>query len=546
MIFTDYRNVDLTNKSLRTVPVALYAHAEDIKSLTLSRNPMLDIPGDFVQLCTSLQELRLSNMSIKKVPQSVQNFTTLMGLDLSSNRIGDINDIALYRLPDLQELRVQNNRMEKLPWYFPRLHLLRLLNISNNKFQDVPEEVCKMSSLEELDISFNMISQLPEDLQSLQRLKILIIVGNRVTRIPDSFRRLSNLGVLDCRRNNITELGAVSLLPNLEELLVGHNSVQALDVSSGPLLKRIDISHNDVTQISLAPGPVGRIPVGLTYLNVSSAKLSSLDDLALGQLTSLEELTLDRNKFRAIPDSLGELSLLRSFSCSDNLIGALPSSIGRLQRLERLDVHNNNLTEFPTALWNCGSLERINMTSNVIAHIRLPSLPPASAAPPPPTLGFPESALSSTVTLVPCLPDRKASTTGSVAPSSRSLPPLVKSLQRLYLGENRLTDDALPLLMILRELRVLNLSFNDFQELPRQFFKEIVLLEELYLSGNKLAGLPTEDLPRLNKLEVLYLNGNRLLTLPQELGKVINLAVLDVGSNGLRYNISNWEFDWNW
>jgi hypothetical protein len=49
MIFTDYRNVNLTNKSLRTVPVALYGHAEEIKSLTLSRNPMLDIPGDFVQ-----------------------------------------------------------------------------------------------------------------------------------------------------------------------------------------------------------------------------------------------------------------------------------------------------------------------------------------------------------------------------------------------------------------------------------------------------------------------------------------------------------------
>ncbi|KAF8271493.1 hypothetical protein EI94DRAFT_1568332 [Lactarius quietus] len=544
MIFTDYKNVDLTNKSLRTVPVVLYAHAEDIKSLTLSRNPMLDIPGDFVQLCTALQELRLSNMSIKKVPQSVQNFRTLMGLDLSSNRIGDITDISLYRLPDLQELRVQNNRMERLPWYFPRLRMLRLLNISNNKFQDVPEEVCKMSSLEELDVSFNMIAQLPENVQSWHRLKVLIIVGNRVTRIPDCFAHLSSLAVFDCRRNNITELGAIRLLPHLEELLVGHNCVQALDLSSGPLLKKIHISHNDITQISLAPGPVGRMPVALTYLNVASAKLSSLDDLALGQLTSLEELILDRNKFRAIPESLGELSLLHSFSCSDNLLGTLPSSIGRLQKLERLDVHNNNLTEFPAALWSCGSLERINMASNVIAHIRLPALLPASSSSFT-TTHMLESALSSTVTLVPTLPDRKPSTAGSVAPS-RSMPPLVKSLQRLYLGENRLTDDALPFLMILRELRVLNLSFNDIQELPRQFFKEIVLLEELYLSGNKLAGLPTEDLPRLSKLEVLYLNGNRLLTLPQELGKVINLAVLDVGSNGLRYNISNWEFDWNW
>jgi adenylate cyclase len=451
MIFTDYKNVDLTNRSLRTVPVILYAHAKDIKSLTLSHNPMLDIPGDFVRPCTSLQELRLSNMFIKKVPRSVQKFSTLIALDLSSNRIGDITDICLYRLPDLQELRVQNNRMERLPWYFPRMHMLRLLNISNNKFQDVPEEVCKMSSLEELDISFNMISQLPENVRSWHRLKVLIIVGNCVTRIPDSFQHLSTLSVLDCRRNNITELGAVSLLPSLKEILAGHNCVQALDLSSGPRLTKVHISHNDITQISLVPGPVGRMPVVLTYLNVTSAKLSSLDNLALGQLTSLEELILDRNKLRAIPESLGELSLLRSFSCLGNLLDALPSSIGRLQKLERLDVHNNNLTEFPAALWNCGSLERINMASNLIAHIQLPSLLPASASLPASTAML-ECALRSTATLVPTPPGCKPSTAGSVA-TSRPLPPLVKSLQRLYLGENRLTDDALPLLMILRELR---------------------------------------------------------------------------------------------
>jgi Leucine-rich repeat (LRR) protein len=51
----------------------------------------------------------------------------------------------------------------------------------------------------------------------------------------------------------------------------------------------------------LGLGPMGRIPISLTYLNVSSAKLSSLDDLALGQLTSLEELILDRNKTTVKP-----------------------------------------------------------------------------------------------------------------------------------------------------------------------------------------------------------------------------------------------------
>src|SRR5262249_20724271 len=95
-------------------------------------------------------------------------------------------------------------------------------------------------------------------------------------------------------------------------------------------------------------------------------------------------------------------------------------------------------------------------------------------------------------------------------------------------------------------LRVLNLSFNDLQDLPPSFFRSMTRLEEVYLSGNKLSSIPTEDLHRLTSLSVLFLNGNRLQTLPQELRKVQTLTVLDVGSNNLKYNINNLEFDWNW
>jgi Leucine-rich repeat (LRR) protein len=128
----------------------------------------------------------------------------------------------------------------------------------------------------------------------------------------------------------------------------------------------------------------------------------------------------------------------------------------------------------------------------------------------------------------------------------RTLPPLVYSLERLYLGENKLSDEVLGLLTILKELRVLNLSFNQIQELPPSFFKNLLNLEELYMSGNHLSSIPTEDLHRLTRLQVLFLNGNKLQTLPQELGKIQSLSALDVGSNILKYNINNWEFDWNW
>ncbi|KAG5731880.1 Adenylate cyclase, partial [Termitomyces sp. T112] len=186
-------------------------------------------------------------------------------------------------------------------------------------------------------------------------------------------------------------------------------------------------------------------------------------------------------------------------------------------------------------------LERINVTSNFLGIWHDPPAvdPPSECAS--------VSGEGSTSTLVQHEEvHRKASTSSLNGSASSSHAPLVHSLKRLYLGENRLTDDALHPIMHLRELRVLNLSFNELQDLPTRFFRELTQLEELYLSGNKIASIPTEDLHRLEKLRTLYLNGNRLITLPQELQMLRALTSLDVGSNQLKYNTNNFEFDWNW
>ena len=536
--------IDLQGRSLRTVPVLLYPHADAIVSLNLSRNPMLEIPLDFIQACTTLRELRLSHMAMKKVPQSIRHCKTLHRLDLSCNRIADLNDAALDSIPDLRSLKVQNNRMEQLPWYFPRLRNLRDLNVSNNKFRSLPPVVTELRTLVDLDISFNMLEKLPEDIGRLDALERLIIVGNQVSEFPATCSQLANLKMLDCRRNHITDLSTVTALPKVEQVFADHNAVHALDLSFGPCLRQLDASHNDITQLTVLPGPVGQ-PYALTSLDISHAKLSALDERALAQLTALETLRIDHNSIRYIPDSLGNLTHLLHLSCSNNQLRALPSTIGNLQRLETLEVHNNSLAELPPMLWNCASLRLINATSNLLGSWRVA---PANAT------SVVHAASSSTqdgelVTPPPrsaSLPDRKASSSSAGSGSSRVLPPIVYSLERLYLGENRLTDENLQAVSLLQELRVLNLSFNDIQEMPVSFFRNMMSLEELYLSGNKLSAIPTEDLHRLTKLQVLFLNGNKLQTLPQELGKLSNLTVLDVGSNILKYNIFNWEFDWNW
>ncbi|KZT04263.1 adenylate cyclase-like protein, partial [Laetiporus sulphureus 93-53] len=537
-----FENINLTGRSLRTVPILLYPHADAIVSLNLSRNPMLEIPLDFIQACTSLHELRLTNMAMKKVPQSVRHCSTLRRLDLSCNRIADLDDAGLDRIPELWSLKVQNNRMEKLPWWFPRLRALKDLNISNNKFRVLPSVISGIPSLVDLDVSFNMIDKLPDNIGQLRELEQLIIIGNQVSEFPASCSELINLRMLDCRRNHISEISKVSMLPKVEQIFADHNAMHALDISFGPSVKQLDASHNDITQLALAPGPLDQ-PFALTSLDISHAKLSALDERALAQLTALEVLRIDHNSIRYIPDSLGSLSQLIHLSCSNNQLRALPNTIGQLQKLEMLEAHNNSLSELPGTLWNCASLQLINVTSNLLGSWGLPpihgTVTPAVVA---------NSASSEKLAVGPAgsgsFSERKASTGGSV--SGRTPPPLVFSLERLYLGENRLTDDTLHPLALLQELRVLNLSFNDIQDIPPSFFRNLAQLRELYLSGNRLSTIPTEDLHRLTKLGVLFLNGNKLQTLPHELGKLMSLTVLDVGSNILKYNIFNWEYDWNW
>jgi adenylate cyclase len=251
---------------------------------------MLEIPLDFIQSCTTLRELRLSHMAMKKVPQSVRHSVTLHRLFLNCNRMVDLDDAGLDRIPELSYLNLQNNRMEKLPWYFPRLRTLRFLNISNNKFQQLPPIVSEMVSLVDLDISFNMISELPMQIGQLKSLERLIIVGNQVTRFPDECSQLVNLVWLDCRRNLISDLSVVSKLRRLETIRADHNALHALDLSLGPCLTTLDASHNDITQLTLVPGPAGRSPYALTSLDISHAKLSSLDDQTLSQLSSLQIL----------------------------------------------------------------------------------------------------------------------------------------------------------------------------------------------------------------------------------------------------------------
>ena len=382
--------------------------------------------------------------------------------------------------------------------------------------------------------------------------------------------------------------------------MVGHNSISAFE-GTFARLKLFFLDHNPVTRFGLA-APVP----SLSVLNIASAKLAELPEDLFMKLSGLTKLVLNKNHLVSISPLIGRLAKLEHLSIAKNLLGSLPPEIGHLQGLKYLDVRENNLNKLPGEIWYANRLELLNVASNVLADFPKPGNPPPplpgdnlSITPVTPSglnLNSPDfdelgklegfqlrrpshaSNIMGPGPVSPAAALRKGSTAsaysgagtvrnpsltarsstesnlGAITPVSRKDSTLsnklaqtfAQSLRHLILADNRLTDDVFDELIMLPELRTLNLSYNELYDMPSRTIKRWQNLTELYLSGNDLTSLPAEDFEDGSALRILHLNGNKFQVLPAELGKIQKLQTLDVSSNALKYNVSNWPYDWNW
>ncbi|KAL9542839.1 hypothetical protein PS6_009601 [Mucor atramentarius] len=588
--FGAYRRVDLQGKNLTTIPIVLYKYAARIASLDLSKNLLMEIPVDFLQMCKNLKQLWLTNNDYYGLPLSIRFIPNLEHLNISGNHIRDLQLARLEDLTTLRTLRAYNNRLEALPSSFATFKHLTILFISNNSFTKFPQVICQISSLAYLDISFNKITSFPDEICNLTQLVGLFATANRLTgRLPPSFSKLEKLQELDLRQNQITDLDELYLLPKLEVISMDYNAISVVNYNFQGL-KQLKMSKNHLTQFNLHPyhlrNPDGTLKQHrclLTDLNLANCKLSSLPDDLFISAISLEHLILDNNTLSILPSSVGSLTKLLRLSVQGNNLEALPSEISHLVELKVLDAQKNNLKSLPKEIWLCVSLQTLNCSSNLLETFPEPysapsissastssssnALPSASTQDEQPPTTPVQTTPHDDTTQHTTTNDTKANNSDSNIPANllssgfhpppnfnppsffasprNHPPPLSLSLRNLFLGDNRFTDDIWSPLSLFLELRTLNLCFNDLYEIPPEGLCHQHLYE-LYLSGNHLASLPADDIEKLSYLRVLAVNGNKLQTLPAEIGKLRKLLVLDVGNNVLKYNISNWPYDWNW
>jgi adenylate cyclase len=588
-----FNHIDLSGRNLITIPITLYQKATEIITLNLSRNLKLDIPKDFIQSCTQLREIKYTSNEAWKFPPSLALAGKLTMLDISNNRLEQLENAEMQRLAGLVSLKLSNNKLSRVPQYFGKYHALRSLNLSSNSLTEFPDALREMETIVDLDVSFNQISELG-DLGELTNLERLWATNNKLSGPFDkSLTKLEHLREIDARFNAISNIDVVSQLPMLEMLMLGHNSVSQFEGTFAKL-KVLFLNHNPVTNFDLSmPVPT------LSVLNLASAKLSRLPDALFMKMSGLTKLTLSKNHFQSLSSHFGHLQRLEYLSIAKNELSRLPPEVGRLNELRYLDVRENNLSMLPSEIWYAKKLETLNVSSNVLSDFPKPGapLPPLPETAQTPSLQTPSvnsspdfeelgkledfqlrrgsqasgmlsmssspgttSRKGSVVSYSSAKPsmigrtNTASSQTGTITLGSRKDSTLsgrlaatfASSLRHLFLADNRLEDDVFNELVLLLELRILNLSYNQLYDIPPRTIKRWSHLTELYLSGNDLTSLPSEDLEEGSSLKVLHINNNKFQVLPAELGKVQKLAILDVGSNMLKYNVSNWPYDWNW
>lgn len=593
-----FSHVDLQGRSLATIPITLYQKATEIITLNLSRNLSLDVPKDFIQGCINLREIKYTSNEAWHLPPSLSLASRLTVLDISNNRLEQLEHAELDKLHSLVSIKMSNNKLTHLPSYFGHFKSLRNLNVSSNFLKVFPDFLCDLKSLVDLDISFNSVAALPK-IGQLSTLERLWATNNMLSgSFPENFKGLVNLKEIDIRFNGITSIDTISQLPRLEQLMVGHNAISVFEGFFSKL-RLLHLDHNPITRFDLT------VPIQtLTTLNIASAKLAELEDSLFEKTPNLTKLILDKNHFVNLTSQIGKLRKLEHLSIAKNPLSSLPATIGSLTELRHLDVRECNLKKLPVEIWCCVRLDTLNVSSNV-----LESFPKQGIAVQNPTPDVQGNSLNSAAAATPALSSspsyeelgkledfgarrpsqasggllsvgsspagsmrkgsivsiygpggRKASVISRTATdnpvtvcprkdsnhSQRFVTTFAGSLRNLYLADNRLNDDVFDEIAMLPELRVLNLSYNELYDIPQRSIRRWPHLAELYLSGNELTSLPSDDLEEVGSLKVLHLNGNKFQVLPAELGKVHKLAILDVGSNSLKYNVSNWPYDWNW
>ncbi|XP_043188383.1 chaoptin-like [Amphibalanus amphitrite] len=228
--------LDLSRNSIAQLPETLLRRLTALRHLTLAHNQLETLPQPLLQNAP-LESLDLSGNRLRVLPSAALAAvgSSLARLDLSDNRLDQLDGIMFARLPRLSRLSLARNRLSVLPdTVFLSLPRLLSLDLSDNPLRTNYKELFHyLQQLQELRLASVGLEKAPD--LPLPNLVHLNLSSNGMTQIPfGSFGMMRSLRVLDLSNNAFAEVPSKTWMhtPLLHTLHISGNPVQILNGDS--------------------------------------------------------------------------------------------------------------------------------------------------------------------------------------------------------------------------------------------------------------------------------------------------------------------------
>ncbi|GLT26044.1 hypothetical protein SLA2020_011340 [Shorea laevis] len=353
------------------------------------------------------------------------------------------------------------------------LRNLQSLNLALNDFRlsKIPSEISLFTRLKHLDISYSQFSgQVPAEIAHLPKLVSLNLSNYGLILETTTFKNLVH-NLSEVRELELREVNMTSVNPHFFVNL--SSSLTTLNLWRSALRGNF-------------PNSIFR------FLNLKNFYLSGIEGLTIDLPSSnwsspLQQLYLRcMNCGRRLPESIGDLKSLQFLSLECNLKGSIPASIGNLSQLTDLDLYSSNLSgQIPPSLANLTQLTSLDLSDNQFSG----------------PIPFHASRFSKLRTL-----DLSSNLLNGTLPPWIFTLPLLESL---YLNHNQFQGQINQFQQ--NSLTWLDLSNNKLQGSIPNSIANLVNLSYLDLSSNHFNDLVEPDMfSALQNLETIFLSDNNL------------------------------------
>ncbi|KAH8293544.1 hypothetical protein KR054_001394, partial [Drosophila jambulina] len=482
------------------------------------------IPAESLNGMINMLAITIQSDELKHLP----DFSGLLSLTYLSVQTGALQELPphLFRhLPKLQHIHITGGlgltRLEA--GLFDGLISLKNLDLSHNGLNWIHlRALSRLPNLVSLKLSHNQISDVGmvgRIVKDLEHLKKLRLDHNLISVIEDgSFVDLPNLSELHLNDNRITELqyGAFLRTPQLKTIYLQNNLIrrihpESLLQASGSGVEAVHIYNNEIGHVEALRALLDALP-SLRYLDMSGNLLSELPYGALRGHGTLEQLHLNHNQLRLIErDALMAMPALRELRMRNNSLSSdLPLPFWNLPGLKGLDLAQNQFTRVDSQLLaGLPSLRRLDLSENGLSE-----LAPNSFRHNPllETLNISSNELSKIHSSTLLHLERLFEVDASYNQLKAVIGGLPRIVERISLKGNQIS--ALPAAaskdLQLPNLRMLDLSQNRIEQLPRHGFQGAAELRVLSLAQNDIRQLEDTSFIGIQRLELLHLQENQL------------------------------------